>query len=135
MDIVLSSTGNPLLNKAIDDNLKDILEQKIGTPSTFKTGAIYVHENSIFIAGLVFEVQGNLIWIDSLWVDPQFQGKGLGSKLIDRLVNFGEEQGCQTLQLNTYFADLFFRKVGFIVISMIPKWKFDLDCYFMRRNI
>src|ERR1700722_12166244 len=121
MSFRFNNTWNPPLNKVIEKHVKDVLEQKTGIPHLFEPGAIYVHEESKFIAGALFEIQGKSLWIDTLWVDSPFQKQGVGSLLIDRLVEVGKRQECETLQLNTYFAKSFFEKTGFNAIAMIPQ--------------
>lgn len=135
MDFELTTSWNPALNEKIEGQIKGFLEQKTGIYHVFKPGAIYVYQDSALIGGAIFEIQGRSLWVDSLWINIQFQRQGIATRLIKQLSEFAQEQECEFLQLNTYFGQTFFQKVGFEVMAMIPKWKYGLNCYFMRKAL
>lgn len=37
---------------------------------------------------------GKAIYLDDLYVNPDFRGKGIGSELFDKVLEYGKEEGC-----------------------------------------
>ncbi len=61
---------------------------------------------------------GGLIgWIDELVVDHKTRGKGIGRKLLERLMEIARENGCRAIELDSAFhrkeAHSFYEGVGF----------------------
>lgn len=44
---------------------------------------------------------GRKAWIEDVVVDPVFQGKGLGKKLVEHAIQFSEKMGANTLMLTS----------------------------------
>ncbi len=61
---------------------------------------------------------GGLIgWIDELVVDRKARGKGVGRKLLERLIEMASENGCRAIELDSSFhrkeAHSFYEELGF----------------------
>jgi GNAT superfamily N-acetyltransferase len=63
-------------------------------------------------------------WIKVLGVDPEFQGKGVGRKLGEALLDNFKASGIRSVRtlVNWYEGDLlsYFRRLGFNVLNIIP---------------
>ena len=66
-----------------------------------------------------------------------FRKHGIGKKLMERASLWAIQNDATEIQLNTYFKDAhdFFLACGFEDVSVIPNWKYGLDCYLMRRGV
>lgn len=71
-----------------------------------------------FIIGSVgLEVYGESALLRSLAVHSDFQGMGLGSRLVIRIIKVAKERGINRLFLLTDTAEEFFKKRGFIIVK------------------
>jgi len=112
-------------------------KQRMGHPEDFPSHSLYVSSGSTFCGGILFEHHGAILWIETLWVDPSFRGRGLGKQLLEKTFHFVQHHQIKEIQLNTYFKEAysFFLKMGFEEVALIPNWKWGLDCYLMRKQI
>lgn len=132
-----TNESHPEWDKKITSGLHKECEGLTGPVEDFKTQKIYVTVANSFAGGLVFELHGDILWIDSIWVEPTFRKKGLGKQLLEKALVFATQNNVQQIQLNTYFskAHAFFLTCGFEDVAVIPNWKWGLTCYLMRRMI
>lgn len=60
-------------------------------------------DNGTIIAGCVARMYcWNVAYIDTLWVDESYRGKGLGAKLLAEVENTAKEKGCYLIHLDTF---------------------------------
>ena len=59
-------------------------------------------------------------WLASLYVAPPFRGRGLGTRLIDALVNHAHQQGFERLYLFTPGSPEIYRRSGWREIGKRP---------------
>lgn len=88
-----------------------------------------IEENVVYIATdsegfmgmIVFVPKGNSLFIENVAVHPDFQGRGIGRKLIEFALNFAKKAGLQEVNLYTnelmtenirYYHGLGFVEVG-----------------------
>jgi ribosomal protein S18 acetylase RimI-like enzyme len=86
---------------------------------TFSTE--YLEENESWIAEIngtpsafytLLEKDGSA-WLENLWVDPQFIGRGVGKRLFQHAVEVARQRGIKTLQLEADPNALgFYEKMG-----------------------
>jgi len=64
------------------------------------------------------------IWLEDLYVKPEFRGRGMGKALISALVDLAEERGCQRLEWSVLDwnerAIQFYRSLG---ADVMPDWR------------
>ncbi len=71
-----------------------------------------------FLIGSVgLEIYKDSGLLRSLAVHPKFQGKGLGSRLVESMIDFAKEKGINRLFLLTDTAEEFFEKRGWVVVT------------------
>ena len=79
-----------------------------------------VAENGVWVA----EAEGNVVgvmalsnaWLDQLYVDPGWTGRGIGTRLVDFAKGFHSSLDLWTFQTNTG-ARKFYERHGFVAIA------------------
>ncbi len=91
-----------------------------------------VEDNGVFVGGGALHI----IWEDlaeirALAIKPEYQGKGVGKRLVNELLNEAKELGIPQVFALTYQVD-FFKKCGFHEVSKekMPQkvWKDCINC-------
>ena len=71
-----------------------------------------------FLVGSVgLEVYGESALLRSLAVHPDFQGRGLGTRLVNRMIELAKGKGITRLFLLTDTAEEYFKKKGFVIVT------------------
>jgi len=71
-----------------------------------------------FLVGSVgLEIYGESALLRSLAVHPDFQGSGLGTRLVDNIIEVAKGKGLTRLYLLTDTAEDYFKRRGFVVVS------------------
>lgn len=62
-----------------------------------------------------------VVWVSSLYVDPDFQKKGIGRKLIESVEKFAKDSNCKLVALETHkdatWAINFYKKLGYELVN------------------
>ena len=125
MEIRMSVKENTLSDPAlipIDDYIK----------FCFTQGKGWVYEvDSVIVGFSVVDLLGNNIW--ALFMDPQFEKKGIGKKLHDTMINWYFEQTKTAVWLGTEAnsrAEQFYRKSGWQEIGLLGKNEIKFEMTF-----
>lgn len=63
----------------------------------------------------------DVVWISSLYIDPQFQRQGVGEKLLNEVEKAAQETGCKLVALETHksadWAINFYKKRGYEIVN------------------
>lgn len=103
--------------------LKDLLDEK----NAFQ---IFAKDNNGTFAGYIAsaekKLKPNFLWIVELFIDPNYQGQGLGSSLLERTIQEAKKKNLNGLVTQTEFENIpaqnLYKKAGFIEIDN-PDWK------------
>jgi amino-acid N-acetyltransferase len=77
-----------------------------------------VDQGSELLVGSVgLEIYEDSALLRSLAVHPDYQGTGLGSRLVDSIIEVAKGRGINRLFLLTDTAEDFFKKRGFVVVT------------------
>ncbi|MFW9925674.1 MAG: GNAT family N-acetyltransferase [Candidatus Thorarchaeota archaeon] len=71
----------------------------------------------ILVGSVGLEIYKEAALLRSLAVHPDFQGMGLGSKLVDSMIEFAKGKGINRLFLLTDTAEMFFENRGWVVVT------------------
>ena len=107
-------------------NLFDTLDKKI------------TDDNGKIIAGCVAKMYcWNVTYIDTLWVDSEYRGKGLGKKLLAEIENTAKEKGCYLIHLDTFDfqAKEFYERFGYWVFGVLKDCPKGHCRYFLKKEI
>lgn len=76
---------------------------------------IFLKNDDTSVGGIVAYYYAQWMYIDTLWVDEQFRGKGYGQKLMAQAEAKARELGCKTMLLDTFSfqAPEFYEKNGY----------------------
>lgn len=89
---------------------KRIGTKAAGTPRQVSFVALRGNRDSAgeMIGGILGKIQMGALFIDSLWVNPDFQRAGVGTQLYDQVVAFAIKNNCEYIVGTTYdFYDAF----------------------------
>ncbi|TJY41090.1 GNAT family N-acetyltransferase [Cohnella pontilimi] len=94
------------------------------------------HEGTI-IGGLNSAVCWNWIEVDILWVDQNFRGHGVGSKLMNEIELIARQKGCTFIKLNTFSfqAPEFYKKHGYKEIAVIDNAPRGYKHYYLMKEL
>lgn len=95
-------------------------------------------DNGRIIAGCVARMYcWNVTYIDTLWVDESYRGKGLGAKLLAEVECAAKEKGCYLIHLDTFDfqAKGFYEKQGYEVFGVLEDCPKDHCRYYLKKTI
>lgn len=114
----------PIINRAFAMELEFFSTERIDLPELiehFHKGTILVAEEAGELAGCVYlELRRpDLCYFGLLAVDPAYQGRRIGLKLIDAAEDFGREAGCSVMEIRILHLRTelppFYEKLGYTV--------------------
>lgn len=95
-------------------------------------------DNGNIIAGCVAKMYcWNVAYIDTLWVDETYRGKGLGAKLLAEIEKAAKEKGCYLIHLDTFDfqAKEFYEKQGYKVFGVLEDCPKGHCRYYLKKVI
>ena len=106
--------------------LFDILDKKI------------TDDNGKIIAGCVAKMYcWNVAYIDTLWVNETYRGKGFGARLLVEVEGAAKEKGCYLMHLDTFDfqAKEFYEKHGYEVFGVLENCPAKHCRYYLKKNL
>ncbi|MEZ4865652.1 MAG: GNAT family N-acetyltransferase [Caldilineaceae bacterium] len=67
--------------------------------------------------------QGNILWLNELWVQPELRGQGIGTHLIQGLLHRGREDGAQIAGLAVNESNIGARRL-YKRIGFVPRYRY-----------
>ena len=117
----------PLIQEFTDNKLpNDILEIRFNDMFTQNYECIGVFKGDMLIGlcGLWFQTRhysGKSCEPDHVYIQPEYQGLGLGNKMFDYVEKYCKEKGCESLELNTYVQNTsshkFYYNLGYKILG------------------
>ena len=95
-------------------------------------------EEGRIIAGANGSIIFGCIYTDQLWVNIKHRRSGIAKKLMDKVHDYGKNEGCKIATVNSMSfqkAKSFYEKLGYIVDFERSGYNFDSSCLFMRKNL
>ena len=95
-------------------------------------------DNGNIIAGCVARMYcWNVTYVDTLWVDETYRGKGLGAKLLEEVEKTAKEKGCYLIHLDTFDfqAKEFYEKQGYEVFGVLDNCPTEHCRYYLKKNL
>ena len=115
-----------LINRAFEVELKFFTTERIDVTETLKhfdKGKFLLAKDGDEIAGCNYvELRGDAGYFGLLSIDPNYQRRGLGKKLIEQAEDFCRDAGCSLMQIRVlnHRTELppFYEKLGYHVARM-----------------
>lgn len=106
-DFIIEENLNPTKEEVTMHTLQVWLHaaRKIGTEEVGKPRQLsYVVKNSkgLPIGGLLVKIQMRVLYIESAWVNPEFQKLGIGKLLSQKIFQFASENRCEYMLATSY---------------------------------
>ena len=125
-----------IINRLVEYNLSQVsAEQEILFDTLDKK---ITDDNGKIIAGCVARIYcWNVAYIDTLWVDENYRGKGLGSKLLAEIEKTAKDKGCYLIHLDTFDfqAKEFYEKHGYKVFGILEDCPKEHCRYYLKKAI
>ena len=125
-----------IINRLVEYNLSQVsAEQEILFDTLVKK---ITDDNGKIIAGCVARIYcWNVAYIDTLWVDENYRGKGLGSKLLAEIEKTAKDKGCYLIHLDTFDfqAKEFYEKHGYKVFGILEDCPKEHCRYYLKKAI
>ena len=112
--------------KYIKDSLYRFNKELVGADEHTPLNIIEYDENGNIIGGIIGGTYWGWMYVDVLWLDEKFRGRGIGTKLLNKAEYEARLRGCHHVHLETmsWQAPEFYKKRGYTLISTlddIPK--------------
>ena len=107
--------------KCLDkDSIEKVFQTALVSEHDFTFCALYENQVVGFVAGMKinnFYHTGAVCYISTLIVDEMFRGKQIGKRLLDTVVNYAKNSGCNAVELDANFhrhdTHIFYERYGF----------------------
>ena len=90
-----------IIDRLVEYNLSQVSPEQITLFDTLDKKI--TDDNGRIIAGCIARMYcWNVAYIDTLWVDSKYRGKGLGARLLAEIEKTAEAKGCYLIHLDTF---------------------------------
>jgi len=84
-------------------------------------------------------LSGALYWdwlfVDELWIDDAWRGKGLGRELLTRAERHAVDRGCHSVWLDTFQARGFYERLGYEVFGALDNYPSGQQRSFLKKSL
>lgn len=117
----------PLIQEFTDNKFpNDILEIRFNEMfiQNYECIGVFKGDMLIGLCGIWFQTRhyaGKSCEPDHVYIQPEYQGLGLGNKMFDYVEKYCKEKGCESLELNTYVQNTsshkFYYNLGYKILG------------------
>lgn len=135
LNMKLEITNQPLTHDV------DFLTQKINEEIPAQYGV--AHPFAIFmktvdgsiLAGCNGSIICGVIYTDQLWVHPEYRRKGIARDLMDKVHQYGKQNGCTMATVSTldFQVPKFYQKLGYKIDFSRQGYKNGASCMFLSK--
>lgn len=100
--------------------------------------ALFLHdEQGNMIGGICGRFWGECLEIDTLWVEENWRGQGIGKRLLQTLETEAISRGCRQIALTTFSfqAPEFYQKLGYHVFGVIGGFGKGHQKFYLQKRI
>ena len=132
----VSGDADYICDKLVEYNLSQVpARQKVLFE---KLDIKIINENDKIIAGCLAKMYcWNILYIDILWVDKDYRGLGLGTKLLKHIEETATAKGCTLIHLDTFDfqAKSFYEKLGYTVFGVLDNCPENHCRYYLKKDL
>ena len=109
-----------IIDRLVEYNLSQVPSEQITLFDTLDKKI--TDDNGRIIAGCIARMYcWNVAYVDTLWVDSKYRGKGLGARLLAEIEKTAKTKGCYLIHLDTFDfqAKEFYERQGYVVFGVL----------------
>lgn len=136
MNLVYTTASGEFPAQGIQTNLYEFNQSQV--PGYAYQGFAYtLQDNGESLGGIECRAGGGWLYIDSLWVEPLFRGRGAAGKLLVAAEKKALELGCRNAWLYTYSfqAPEFYEKFGYQIFGQLDDFFDSHKQFFMKKKL
>lgn len=110
-------------------------KSKIGDVGWKNLSLEMVDKSGKFMGGLTGSSFLGWFYVDLLFVDGKYRGRGIGKRLLQEAESWAKKKGCRHIHLNTitFQAPGFYRKMGYQIYGKLAYPKGNIRYYFKKK--
>lgn len=137
MKFQVTNEADPLLVNTLVEGVRQHIHEQMGDEATQPLLVVARDNSGELLGGLYGRTIYKKLLIDTLWVDKNHRGTGLGKQLLNLAENEAIQRGCIIFQVDTLSiqSPLFYQKMGFEIVGEIPEYSGYPAHYFMIKTI
>ena len=119
----ISVLGKQLNPKMTLEQIQNLLKEMF-TLSTYRCFGLFLNKKLVGISSGWITVRfysGKQLEVDNVTIENSLQSKGLGKQFFDFIENWAKENGCETIELNTYVQNSkshkFYFNLGYSILG------------------
>ena len=119
----ISVLGKQLNPKMTLEQIQNLLNEMFTLP-TYRCFGLFLNKKLVGISSGWITVRfysGKQLEVDNVIIDNSLQSKGLGKQFFDFIENWAKENGCETIELNTYVQNSkshkFYFNLGYSILG------------------
>lgn len=135
--VLLDETDNKKIKQTIARGVSDFNEPYFG-PESQEDFSLYIeNDKGIIISGITGKAGQKYAWVNVMWVDQSYRGRGLGRLLWQQLENYLVSKNCPLVLVGTleFQAKLFYEKLGCRHQGTIQAWMGGYDQHFFEKKL
>ncbi len=96
-----------------------------------------IHEDDKLVGVAVCLIFWKQLHVKYLFVDEAYRGKGIGTLLLNRALEFGKSHNCQDVFLQTmsFQAPEFYKNLGFIMEFTRAGYQHGVSLHYLRKSL
>jgi ribosomal protein S18 acetylase RimI-like enzyme len=125
------------LHQVLDDGIIEDSRKKKNWPEPVWYQVVARGGDGALQGGVAAKFQFDITFLDTIWVDERFRGKGIGRRLMEGFETRGRELGAKIAWLDTmsWQARPFYEKLGYRVFAELPYLAGARAQYFLRKDL
>lgn len=135
IEICTKQDQDYLIDRLVEYNLSQVKSEQ---EENFIDLSMKVVEDDKIIAGIIAKMYcWNIVYVDTLWVDPDYRGRRIGEKLLTMLENEAKLKGAKLVHLDTFDfqAKDFYLKQGYEIFGKLEDCPENHRRYYMKKAL
>ena len=135
IEICTKQDQDYLIDRLVEYNLSQVKSEQ---EENFIDLSMKAVEDDKIIAGIIAKMYcWNIVYVDTLWVDPDYRGRRIGEKLLTMLENEAKLKGAKLVHLDTFDfqAKDFYLKQGYEIFGKLEDCPENHCRYYMKKAL
>ena len=135
IEICTKQDQDYLIDRLVEYNLSQVKSEQ---EENFIDLSMKAVEDDKIIAGIIAKMYcWNIVYVDTLWVDPDYRGRRIGEKLLTMLENEAKLKGAKLVHLDTFDfqAKDFYLKQGYEIFGKLEDCPKNHCRYYMKKAL